>query len=125
MDIKTKYNLGDKVLVPADMILRQTCPFCNGKGFVILKDGSKFYCQNCEDGQLVTRTNDRKLVEGTITKVSVETKKADCEDDEWWYHCEERQVGQHTEYVVDIDNSKNFYGNGTYEENQIKPIGGD
>lgn len=124
MDIKTKYNLGDRVLVSADLILRQTCPFCEGKGFRTLQGTDfKFYCQNCKDGQLVTRTsNNRQLVEGIITKVVVETKKVDCEDDEWWYNAEEGQIGQHVEYAVDIVDSENFYGNGMYDEDKIKEV---
>lgn len=124
MDIKTKYSLGDRVLVPADLILRQTCPFCEGKGFRTLQGTDfKFYCQNCKDGQLVTRTSDnRQLVEGIITKVVVETKKVDCEDDEWWYKAEEGQIGQHVEYAVDIVDSENFYGNGMYDEDKIKEV---
>lgn len=118
MEIKTKFSVGDKVKVMADPIIKTTCSFCNGKGFLMVED-TKLYCQNCEDGVLKSRmTNHRQLVEGVITQIQLDIKNVESEDDEWYYNAEEGQLGIKEDYCVDVDNE--YWGDGTYDVSKIQ-----
>lgn len=119
MEIKTKFNVGDKVKVLADPIIKTTCPFCKGQKFIMIGD-TKLYCQNCDDGVLKSRMNHRQLVDGVITGIKLDVKDITSEDDEWWYNGEEGQLGVREEYCVEV--ADNYWGNGTYESSEIQEI---
>ena len=122
MEIKTKYNIGDKVMVLADSLIKQTCPFCHGKGKLEV-NGTVLYCQNCESGMLTHRGDIKHLVEGIITKVQVEVEFVeDAEDifDSWYYQVKDN-IGVREEYSVKIDN-KLYWSNAQHVASQVFPV---
>lgn len=128
MKIKTKYSIGDTVLVKADPIIKETCPFCDGAGYkTILRNGveTSLYCQNCDHGTITTRQfNNTQWVKGIVKGIRIDTKMVDCEDDEWWYQdFSEGDIGIREEYLVDVP--EEYYGNGTYELHKIKDVPAD
>ena len=46
MEFKTKYNIGDKVIVEEDFYPNVSCPICDGTAEVEIK-GRHFSCPNC------------------------------------------------------------------------------
>lgn len=46
MDIKTKYNIHDKVTIEDWVETYTTCPICEGKGIIAIKD-KDFRCPEC------------------------------------------------------------------------------
>lgn len=121
MKIQTKYSVGDHVLVKADKKVTMICPFCNGENSKII-NGDKIYCQNCYSGKLSFRSNKREVIEGVITGLRYEykdIKDADIEDDE--DREDYTEVTDNAAILVSyfVDVSKDYYGDGTYEERQI------
>lgn len=118
MKLETKYSVGEKVLVMADIKTKTKCPFCNGKGF-LLTNNEKLYCQNCYDGQLIFRSNKRVQTVGTIKGLmyDIRTENIDDINDEDFVKID-GDITHQIEYYIDVDDNK-FYGNGTYRENQI------
>lgn len=59
MDIKTKFNIGERVFFPySETTMEETiCPACKGKKTIEI-DGNKFTCASCIDGTITKfRTN--------------------------------------------------------------------
>lgn len=128
MKIKTKYSIGDTVLVKADPIIKETCPFCGGAGYrTISRNGveTSLYCQNCDHGTITTRQfNNTQWVKGIVKGIKFDTKIVDCKDDEWWYQdFSEGDIGIREEYMVDVP--EGFIGNGMYELHKIKDVPND
>lgn len=119
MKIETKYNVGEKVKVYVDEKVICDCPFCNGEGYKIIND-DKLYCQNCDNGKMSFRRNNRILAEGTITgfRYTVNTNGVDEYDDIEDYAKVDGNETHEIEYFVEVDENK-YYGNGTYNENKI------
>lgn len=122
MKLETKYSVGEKVLVMADIKTKTKCPFCNGKNFLLINN-EQIYCQNCDDGELVFRSNERVQTIGTIKGLMYDIRTENIDDIDEISEYEDfvkvdGNITHQVEYYVDVDDNK-FYGNGTYRENQI------
>lgn len=122
MKLETRYSVGEKVLVMADIKTRIKCPFCNGKNFLLINN-EQIYCQNCDDGELVFRSNERVQTIGTIKGLMYDIRTENIDDIDEISEYEDfvkvdGNITHQVEYYIDVDDNK-FYGNGTYRENQI------
>lgn len=128
MDIKTRYNIGDRVRVKADKLVTIPCPFCQGQ-FKRNVNGLTLYCQNCNEGQLTSvAKNSLRTVDGKITGIRV------CIDPTWGTHMEFIDEASYkdmkkldpdfdrddslVEYFVDVP--KGYQGKGTYDGDEIE-----
>lgn len=119
MNIKTKYNVGDKVLVKADKMIKKICPFCNGEGEKNI-DGTTIYCQNCNEGYIYTRSNDSCYVPATIQSINANIQKIETwEDNDDYVSTGDNKTIMLVEYYVRLDDEENYYGNGTYREEKV------
>ena len=120
LDIKTKYSVGDKVLAKADKMIRQICPFCDGKGKKTINE-TTIYCQNCDDGYLVTRSNKSCYVPATIKGINTNVQKIETwEENDDYVSTGDNKTIILVEYYVSLDDEENYYGNGTYREEKLK-----
>lgn len=119
--MKLKYNIGEEVFVLADKKIVTNCPFCDGKGYKIISEGKKVFCQNCDDGVLVS-SGDKQYTKGIITGFNYQVKQlTEHDEDELLDDFTEIKdnLGIIEEYYVEVDNSK-YFGYGTYDRNKIK-----
>ncbi len=127
MELKTKYSIGDTVMVAVNRIHKITCPFCNGVGYKEVgpdDDKSKYYCQNCEgDGNIASRSDKFVAAPGKIIgmfyRITNDISEYDDEDD---YAKIEDGYGHEIEYYIKVDDDK-YWGGGTYNESKIRPLG--
>ena len=122
MEIRTKYSTGDHVKVKADKKIKIKCPFCNGENYKVI-EGNKLYCQNCEDGELISRSDEKEEVEGIIVGLRYEERTledADIQDenDKEYYTKVTDKSAVLVEYFVNLLDNEHW-GKGTYEESQI------
>ena len=122
MRIRTRFNIGDKVVVFANKKIKEVCPFCEGKGHRII-DTHKFYCQNCENGEVFTETNYKEEVIVEIIGINYSTmdiKEANikAEMDKQYFSRVTETEAIRIDYVVKNEGS-NYSINETYKEGKI------
>lgn len=79
MELKTKYNVGQRVKIEAEYMYDKECPFCNGQGYLMI-DENKIRCKTCDStGKLFFYSNEKNYVEGIIKRIeySVDCKPVD------------------------------------------------
>ena len=64
MEIRTKFNIGDKVWVIDSRKVEDICPICEGKGYVIIKN-ENFRCPKCNAYRKINERNEY-FIEGQI-----------------------------------------------------------
>lgn len=118
MNIKVGYNIGDKVKVLAHKKIIDTCPFCNGKGYALVK-GTKLYCQNCNDGVNTAVTTTREETLGTITGVSVRVVRTDTLDEDDEFDVIDNDLAQEVEYEVTLEDNVNYNCSNYFSERKL------
>lgn len=79
MELKTKYNVGQRVKIEAEYMYDKECPFCNGQGYLMINE-NKIRCKTCDStGKLFFYSNEKNYVEGIIKRIeySVDCKPVD------------------------------------------------
>ena len=69
MEIKTTYNIGDKVTIEDYVTTYEQCSFCEGKGHIKFK-GRKIWCPDCKGKGKVEKT-ELKPVTIDITDIDI------------------------------------------------------
>ena len=71
MEIKTKYNIGDKVEIEKYFTQMNTCPICEGEKIITIKK-QKFFCPKCNGSGLI-ETKVKKPITIDITDIIVKS----------------------------------------------------
>lgn len=59
MELKTKYNVGQRVKIEAEYMCDKECPFCNGQGYLMI-NSNKVKCKTCDStGKLFFYSNEK------------------------------------------------------------------
>jgi len=69
MEIKTKYNIHDKVNIQDYITTQVICPICDGKGTVTIKNND-FCCPNCA-GNKMLKVETKKSMTVEITDIII------------------------------------------------------
>lgn len=74
MDIKTKYNIGDRVYFVGKEYNRKItkrCDLCRGAGYLINIEKESMECPNCKNGHVEEFTYNYIPIEGTIYHINI------------------------------------------------------
>ena len=122
MKIVTKFNIGDKVAVPATQRKKMSCVFCNGEGFRVVDD-SKIYCENCQGtGELYSMSEKIVITPGIITGMTIDAhddKSIGSSEDSGYHRIGNIYLSLEYEVKTLRDDVVSF---GTYQESQLKKL---